>query len=224
MPLHIVQRGNNRIPCFADDSDRLVYLHLLRTSLSRFQCALHAYCLMTNHVHLLLTPPSSDGCARLMHRVSQGYAQYFNKKHGRTGTLWEGRFRSSLVATGSYLIACYCYIERNPVRAGLVPHPVAYRWSSHRANCGASSDPMISPHDEWQAIGSARYRELLARDPDTEELCRIRDAINGGFPLGLEQSNSALPPGYRLGRAKPGRPAKKSAPVPDFGISGGGVS
>jgi putative transposase len=224
MPLHVIQRGNNRMACFADDADRTVYLALLRSSLPKLGCHLHAYCLMTNHIHLLMTPASGKACAALMHRLSQGYAQYFNKKHGRTGTLWEGRFRSSLVATAPYIVACYRYIERNPVRAGLVPHPLAYRWSSHRGNCGLAEDPLLSPTEEWLVIGPARYRQLAADDGTADELRSIREALNGGLPLGLQQSCQGLPDAVRVRPGKPGRPAKKSAPVPDLGISGDGAS
>src|SRR5688572_8527144 len=115
--LHIVQRGNNRNPCFFSDSDRLAYLRLLAESAQVADCQVHAYCLMTNHVHLLLTPGGREACAQMMKRLSQQYVQYVNRIHGRTGTLWEGRFRSSVVASGHYALACHRYIERNPVRA-----------------------------------------------------------------------------------------------------------
>ncbi|HLS86117.1 MAG TPA: transposase [Burkholderiales bacterium] len=216
MPLHIVQRGNNRMDCFADDGDRLVYLRLLGDGLSRFGCALHAYCLMTNHVHLLVTPPSVEAAAGLMHVVSQRYAQYFNRKNGRTGTLWEGRFRSSLIASPSYLIACYRYIECNPVRAGLAPHPVVYRWSSHRANAGVACDPILAPHEEWAALGARAYRQLFATELDANALQRIRESLNGGFPLGFEEEVMPLLPGLRIAPGRPGRPRRKMRTCPGF--------
>jgi putative transposase len=123
MPLHIIQRGNNRAACFVGDGDRSFYLFHLGRGLNRFDCALHAYCLMTNHVHLLLTPSTQK-------HVGQLYSQYVNRTYDRTGGLWEGRFRSCLVQSEAYLLTCYRYIELNPVRAGLVQHPKEYEWSS----------------------------------------------------------------------------------------------
>src|SRR5438132_1460907 len=134
IPLHIVQRGNNRAACFVAENDRSFYLFQLGRALARFDCSLHAYCLMTNHVHLLLTPRSEAACGLLMKHVSQLHSQYMNRKYGRTGGLWEGRFRSSVVQSESYLLACYRYIELNPVRAALVSHPADYDWSSYRVN------------------------------------------------------------------------------------------
>lgn len=134
--VHIIQRGNNRGACFHADSDYLVYLLHLRELSSKFDCSVHAYCLMPNHVHLLLTPGSPDSCTGLMRDLGQRYVQYFNRRHRRSGTLWEGRFRSCVAESARYVLACYRYIELNPVRAGLVSDPRAYPWSSFRANVG----------------------------------------------------------------------------------------
>src|SRR3954465_1524351 len=121
--MHIVQRGNNRVRCFGADEDFTVYVALLRQLLRKADCVVHAYCLMPNHVHLLATPQRPDSCAVLMKDLSQRYAHYFNEKYQRTGTLWEGRFRSCVAESARYALACYRYIELNPVRAGIVPHP-----------------------------------------------------------------------------------------------------
>ena len=134
VPVHVIQRGNNRGACFVDDEDRNFYLFHLARGLGRCGCQLHAYCLMTNHVHLLLTPEGAESCAVLMKHMGQLRSQYFNKRYGRTGSLWEGRFRSCLVQSEGYVLACYRYIELNPVRASLVIHPGDYPWSSHRNN------------------------------------------------------------------------------------------
>src|SRR5258706_826975 len=120
--LHIIQRGNNRGACFVDESDYRLYLLHLRELAFKLECRVHAYCLMTNHVHLLLTPVSSDACVALMRDLGQRYVQYFNRRHHRTGTLWEGRFRSCVAESASYALACYRYIELNPVRASMVDH------------------------------------------------------------------------------------------------------
>src|SRR6185503_3276327 len=134
--VHIVQRGHNRRDCFHHDTDYFVYLGNLRERTVRTGCALHAYCLMTNHVHLLLTPSTDNSCALLMRNLGQRYVQYFNRRYERSGTLWEGRYKSSLVDTASYVIATYRYIARNPVRAKMVPAPAAHAWSSYGGNAG----------------------------------------------------------------------------------------
>src|SRR5687767_2293349 len=150
--LHVIQRGNNRNACFAHDSDYLTYLAHLRHLSRQYQCDLHAYCLMTNHVHLLLTPQESEACSFMMRDLGRSYVRYFNRRHDRTGTLWEGRFRSCIVESAEYVLACYRYIELNPVRAGIVGQAVAYLWSSHAANSGARHDPSLSPHAELEAL------------------------------------------------------------------------
>src|SRR5437879_9437410 len=133
-PVHVIQRGNNRGACFVNDEDRDFYLFHLARGLGRFGCQLHAYCLMTNHVHLLLTPEGAESCAPLMKHMGQLHSQYFNKRYGRTGSLWEGRFRSCLVQSEGYVLARYRYIKLNPVRASMVIHPGDYPWSSYRNN------------------------------------------------------------------------------------------
>src|SRR5690242_6535614 len=129
--VHIRQRGVNGASCFGADADRLVYLSLLGDALAKTGCALHAYCLMTNHVHLLVTPPDEHACSMLMYQVGSGYVPYFNRRHQRTGTLWEGRFRSCLVESREYVLSCHRYIELNPVRASMIASASAYPWSSH---------------------------------------------------------------------------------------------
>ncbi|MEZ0471518.1 transposase [Luteimonas salinilitoris] len=136
VPQHIVPRGNNRLPCFLDDSDRLRYLTLLGDALLSTGVRLHAYVLMDNHVHLLATPPLRGSIGRMMQRLGRQYVGLFNARHGRSGTLWEGRYKACLVDSESYVIACYRYIELNPVRARMTDDPAAYRWSSCAANLG----------------------------------------------------------------------------------------
>src|SRR5689334_18110501 len=149
--LHVVQRGNNRQACFLHDNDRLVYLSLLRNGAVFRHCALHAYCLMTNHIHLLVTPKGGEGCSLMMRDVGRDYAAYFNRRYERTGSLWERPFKSCLVDSAAYVLACYRYIERNPVRAGMVDHPGAYAWSSYQANA-LRHDALLTPHPEYIAL------------------------------------------------------------------------
>jgi putative transposase len=190
VPLHIIQRGNNRVPCFAGTSDFLVYLTLLRQYAAKTACHIHAYVLMTNHVHLLLSAGSRTGPSILMRRLGQHYVQYFNRRQGRTGTLWEGRFRSCLVDSERYLLVCQRYIELNPVRARMVETPEAYPWSSYRANALGADDPLVTPHLVYTGLGAhdvdrrAAYRHLFFEDLSEQLLADIRHAANSNRPLG----------------------------------------
>ena len=197
--MHIVQRGHNRQDCFLHETDYLVYLANLHELTKKTGCSMHAYCLMTNHVHLLLTPPDAQACARLMRNLGQRYVQYFNRRHRRRGTLWEGRFKSCLVDSAQYVVAAYRYVERNPVRAGIVRAPADYRWSSHVANIGQASSTFLTPHAEYLALGSGdgtpwkAYQSLFSKDDEPGFLAALRDATNGGFALAGEQLRSTLP-------------------------------
>lgn len=193
-PLHIVQRGINRNPCFFSESDYREYLRYLAEFSNRFGCSVHAYCLMTNHVHMLVTPHAQDSCALLMKNLGQCYVQAVNYRLERSGTLWEGRFHSSLVSSDRYLLACYRYIERNPVRAGMVSLPGDYPWSSYRANAGESPG-LVKAHPAYQALGVEAYRTLCAEDVPTPVVEEIRKAIRVGCTIGMR-------------RRGPGRPAK----------------
>lgn len=217
--LHIVQRGHNRQDCFRHDTDYLVYLSHLRELSAQMQCALHCYCLMTNHVHLLLTPSSPQGCGLLMRNLGQRYVQYFNRRYQRSGTLWEGRYHSCLVDSAAYVVACHRYIERNPVRAGMVPSAADYRWSSHNGNTGRVSNTVLTAHPEYLALAAndtsrrAAYAELFAVADEPAFLAAIRDATHGGFALVGERLRSALPENLqkRLERRPPGpRPKSKT--------------
>jgi putative transposase len=209
--LHIIQRGNNRMACFREDSDYFVYLMHLKELARKTDCSVHAYCLMGNHVHLLMTPASVDGCINLMRDLGQRYVQYFNRHHGRTGTLWEGRFRSSLVESSMYVLACYRYIELNPVRAAMVKSACAHRWSSHAANSGVRLDAFIEPHPDFRALGGcAEYARLFDDDLSPEMLEMIRDAVSGGYPLCSEAFREKLAAEVErpMERSKGGRPGK----------------
>lgn len=180
IPQHIVQRGNNRLPCFLDDADRLRYLVLLRDALTATGVGLHAYVLMENHVHLLATPPAAGSIGQMMQRLGRRYVWWFNARHGRTGTLWEGRYKACLVDSDRYLLACYRYIELNPVRARLTDDPATYRWSSCAANLGDRSRSGLVPHAAWLELAAtpegrhAAYRRLLDEALPDQTLADIR--------------------------------------------------
>lgn len=210
--VHIIQRGNNRNDCFRTDSDYLVYLAHVRDLSAKHGCEVHAYCLMTNHVHLMVTPQAADACTVLMRDLGQRYVQYFNRRHDRTGTLWEGRFRSCLVESSRYVLACHRYIELNPVRARMVAVPGDYPWSSHTTNIGMRRDSLVSPHPEFVALATdpgsrqAAYRAVFASPLDANMEKAIRESTNGGYPLASEafKTDVIAPLGGRTHRGKPG--------------------
>jgi putative transposase len=190
IPLHIIQRGNNRTPCFVSQNDYPVYLDMLRECAFDCGCALHAYVLMTNHVHLLLSPSEDDSVSTMMQRLGRRYVLYFNRRHGRTGTLWEGRFRSSLVQDERYLMICHRYIELNPVRARMVDAPSDYPWSSYRANALGQQDSLLTPHLLYTRLGSdsmtrqTAYQQQFNEALSDETLAQVRQAGNSNRPLG----------------------------------------
>jgi putative transposase len=189
-PLHIRQRGVNRERCFADDADRSFYLGLLQELLPASGCEMHAYVLMTNHVHLLVTPNDEDSAARLMKGVAQRHAQRCNKRWRRTGPFWEGRFKSSLVDSVGYALACHRYIEENPVRAGMIRHPAEYPWSSFRANAMGYACPFLTEHFTRRSLHDdpierrIAYRSLFDTPQPHEELEIFRDALESSLPTG----------------------------------------
>ena len=192
VPRHVVQRGNNRLPCFLDDQDRLHYLSLLMEALNTTGCDLHAYVLMDNHVHLLLTPPKAGAIGHLMQKFGRRYVDLFNTRHGRTGTLWEGRYKACLVDSERYALRCACYIDLNPVRARITDDPASYQWSSCAALCGQRDDPMLSPHPAQLTLGTtpndrARvYRRLLNQAIADEDLAEIRLYLQQQRALGRD--------------------------------------
>lgn len=183
VPMHIVQRATDRNACFRSDADRSTYLAILGYVAREQACRIHAYCLMTNHVHLLVTPADATGCSALMKRLSQRYSYYFNRKHGRTGHLWESRFRSSLVLSPEYVLACHRYIELNPVRAGMATDPGAYAWSSCAGNIGTRADGLIARHPDVLALGPGTYAALLGEMREDNTFRQIRMATRSGQPL-----------------------------------------
>ena len=219
VPLHVIQRGVNRGACFFNDTDRRYYLRCLAEFASRHGCAVHAYVLMTNHVHLLLTPAEKGAVAALLQDLGRKYVRVINSIHGRTGTLWEGRFKSSLVDTEKYLLICHRYIELNPVRAGMVADPAAYSWSSHLRYARGQVSSLLTAHCVYDALGAndterqAAYRSLFAADLDARAVDRIRDATNAGCALGsqLFMAKVAAKLGRPVRTPTRGRPPKERA-------------
>lgn len=177
---HVVQRGNNRGACFFRDEDFALYLRWLGESAALNRVAIHAYVLMTNHVHLLATPEDPGSVSAMMQALGRRYVGYVNRVHHRSGTLWEGRFKACVVDSERYLLTAYRYIELNPVRAGIVSDPATYRWSSHAANAGLRADRLLTAHPCYLALGAgpsdrvARYRALCAEAIGTEDLDELR--------------------------------------------------
>ena len=214
VPCHVVQRGNNRDACFFADDDYRFYLDALGQACRCYGVDLHAYVLMTNHAHLLMTPRTAEGVSRVMQSLGRRYVQYVNKSYLRCGTLWESRHKASLVSAEQYLLACYRYVELNPVAAGMVDHPGDYRWSSYASNAWGRHDGLVCPHALYLALGedvSSRqscYRELFADQLSKESVHEIRTALEFSMPLGndrfRQQIERAL--GRPLGQARRGRP------------------
>ena len=198
IPWHIIHRGNNRSRCFFTSSDYSYYLATLTEQAMKFDCLIHAYVLMTNHIHLLITPAQSTSAALLMKNLAQRHTQFLNRRDKRTGTLWEGRFKSCLAQDDAYVLTCYRYIELNPVRAGMVEHPGHYYWSSYGVNGDGKSSSLITPHADYLALGAnaeeriARYRKSFNALLSERELQSIRRATNGNFVLGTDEFLSCL--------------------------------
>lgn len=190
VPLHIIQRGNNRMPCFFKRSDYMVYLAMLAAAAARSECRLHAYVLMSNHIHLLATPLGPTSAAAMMKQVGQDYVQYVNRTYSRFGTLWQGRYRSCLVQDESYFLVCQRYIELNPVRARIVSEPGDYEWSSYRANAEGAKNTVITPHVSYLAISPfdderrAAYKDLFNQAISADTMDEMRRATNGNRAIG----------------------------------------
>jgi len=189
LPMHIVQRGVNQHRCFTRSTDRHAFLRALATSSKKYDVHVHAYALMTNHVHLLATPWQKDGASHMMQQLGRQYVQYFNKAYDRSGPLWDGRFRSSLIQNDRYLLACYRYIELNPVRAGIVSSPEEYPWTSYRANALGETNRLLQPHGLLLELGASpearrtNYALLFSHRGAPEMDEKIRLACRKNMPV-----------------------------------------
>ncbi|MEE9336162.1 MAG: transposase [Granulosicoccaceae bacterium] len=216
---HVIQRGNNRQACFYQSGDYRRYLSWLEEYSAEHECQIHAFCLMTNHVHLLLTGEKVESIALLMKHLGQRYTQYVNRRYNRSGTLWEGRYKSCLVWEASYLLACYRYIEMNPVRAGMVEHPAEYPWTSYRYNAQGDELNLITPHEHYLRLGLPRckrtknYRSLFHNCMPSEMMEQIRQSTRGNYALGSDVFVSKVETtlGCRAKRGKAGRPFSRVA-------------
>lgn len=201
---HVVQRGNDRLPCFFTEADYRRYLIDLRDAALEHACAIHAYVLMTNHVHLLVTPTASGNVSRMMQSLGRRYVAYVNTRHQRTGTLWEGRYKACLVDSERYALACLRYIELNPVRAAMVASPQAHRWSSYHANALGHGDPLVTPHPAWLALGADAaqrrhaYRALFEQAIGADRLAEIRAYLQQQRVLGTPRFQAQI--AAQLGR------------------------
>lgn len=219
IPAHVIQRGNNRGACFFAEDDYRYSLTCLNDARQQYHVAVHAYVLMTNHVHILMTPEDAVGISRLMQSVGRRYVQYINYTYPRSGTLWESRHKASLVQANTYLLICYRYIEMNPVRAQMVSHPGDYLWSSYRHHAYGEANPVLQRHDLYQQPDNdpetrqSCYRELFRPALGKEALHAIRKAVNFSIPLGNDHFREDIEQtvGRKLGQDKRGRPAKKKS-------------
>lgn len=214
MAQHVIQRGNNRQACFIQDQDYALYATWLTEYAERYEVDIHAWVFMTNHVHLLATPHTSHGVSYLMQALGRRYVRYFNRKHERTGTLWEGRFKANVVQSHSYALNCQRYIELNPVRAGMVDDPAQYPWSSYQCNALGKISKLHTPHEQYLYLAQttderlAAYQALFGTTINRQALTEIRDALNKGLALGSDDFKSDLESqlGQRVRPAPMGRP------------------
>lgn len=190
LTVHVTHRGNNKTPTFRADADYQTFLWSLRFVTVKYRLRVHAYALMSNHFHVMVTPESATGLSRGMQSLGRRYVRYFNDRYGRTGTLWEGRYRTALIVDERYWLTCLRYVEMNPVRAGLVQVPESYRWSSYGAHAFGEHDAIVAPHAVYEALASTAdrrqeaWRRICAPPLQTEQLEALRTSIAGGAVIG----------------------------------------
>lgn len=216
VPVHLIQRGNNRSLCFFKTRDYHIYLDRLTRYSRQFSVAVHSYVLMTNHVHMLVTPASDDGIGLMMQSLGAFYVRHINTQYERSGTLWEGRYKDCLVDSERYFLTVSRYIELNPVRAQMCQKPAQYPWSSFRRLAAGVPDPLVSPHAIYQALGACdkerqtHYSALFQDQIPERTLNSIRDACNKSWVLGDETFKRQME--SQLGRCLPpfqqGRPRR----------------
>ncbi|ABR90434.1 Uncharacterized conserved protein [Janthinobacterium sp. Marseille] len=218
-PHHIIQRGNDRQLVFRETADYLEFLARLREAAKQFKVAIHAYVLMPDHLHLLATPVDQDGLSRMMQWLGRYYVPYFNRKYERSGTLWQGRYKATVVDAERYLMTCCRYIETNPVRGGLAAAAGDYPWSSYQHHIGLKSDPIITDHPLYWALGNtpfereAAYKASIEQGLSAAEIAAVSDATLKGWALGSEQYKLSLEKQTqrRIRQVKRGRPPRQPA-------------
>jgi putative transposase len=218
VPQHLIQRGNNRQATFFVEEDYRSYLNWLLEAVKKYDCRIYAYVLMTNHVHLLASAQQPYDLSRMMQHLGRRFVRYVNHVYRRSGTLWEGRFKASLVDTETYFLRCCRYIECNPVRARMVVHPVDYQWSSYRFHALGAPDKLLATHEEYERLGNTAeqrqqaYRELFRSELDPSELTEIRDTVNRGWPLGGERFKDEIEKALKCAARPPkrGRPSRSA--------------
>ena len=219
IPVHVNQRGNNRCDCFYSSDDKATFFKYLKQGAKKYDVDVHAWVLMSNHFHLLLTPHAWNSVSRLIQHIGRDYVRYFNRKHDRSGTLWEGRFESCLVQTERYFLICQRYIELNPVRAGMVDHPGDFHWSSFRTNALGAKSGVARPHPVYLALGSNRaerlaaYRELYNEAIPLDQIEKLRQAASRGFVFGSKDFRNRIEAasGLRMSLNKRGRKRRQSS-------------
>ncbi|GAB3773155.1 transposase [Ramlibacter monticola] len=229
-PHHIIQRGNNRQPIFGDKADYELLLGLIDEHARKQHVALHAYVLMSNHFHLLATPETAEGIPQMMQAVGRRYVRHYNLRHARTGTLWEGRYRSTLIQAERYLLACMVYIDLNPVRAGMVVDPADYPWSSHQHYVGRRSDRLVTPHPLYWELGNTpfardqAYADLVRTGVSQAQQQALTDSVLRGWALGEPDYVADLQrrTERRVTRSQAGRPRMNTndlSPINEEGMT-----
>lgn len=216
IPAHVYQRGHNKSPVFFDDLDYLEFLRILKKTADELDCAVHAYVLMTNHVHFLLTPSDGRGISRLFQALGREYTQHINRKYGRCGSLWQGRHKGCVIESVGYFLLCMQYIEMNPVRAKMIDHPAKYRWSSFAANALGERNSILHCHEEYLSLGNSTrvrqqaYRKFFEMEIDEDESELIQQALHSGTPVGSEKFRQDIEKitGNKAGHYRRGRPRK----------------
>lgn len=219
VPQHLIQRGNNRQVTFFNDDDFRFYRDRTADAARKYECRIYAYVLMRNHVHLLASSALPEGLSLMMQHVGRCFVRYINRRYRRSGTLWEGRFKSSMVETETYFLRCCRYIECNPVRAGLARSPAEYRWSSYGYHAFGRADAMLSPHETYLGLGlshqerEASYRALVQSELDDVSLAEISEAVEKGWPVGSERFREQIEEVLQcaVGPLRRGRPLKSAS-------------
>ena len=217
VPQHLIQRGNNRQATFFAEEDYQYYLQWLADAAKKYDCRIYAYVLMTNHVHLLASTARPYGLSFMMQNLGRYFVRYINHGYRRSGTLWEGRFKASLVDSETYFLRCCRYIECNPVRAGMVLAPGQYSWSSYRSHAFGAADKLLAVHEQYARLGNSEeerqqaYRDLFRSELDGKELAENRDTVNRGWPLGSDRFKDEIERTLGCAARPPrrGRPLKK---------------